>query len=402
MASGIQTTISANASAFDREMDRVARAAIKNGRIMQAALTGTAPNATLQFASRLRHEAAVAEYQERLERKAAGYARYRLEQYRAMTDEAKANAAIQDAGLKHARAWGGASSAMFVSVARDTAASLASGANPITVFMQQFPQVMQAFIMMGKEGFAALKESLATGLSKLVSGMGGKTGVALAAVGGVALYETLGEEYKMFQALYEAAKTEKNVMNGLRQQRADMLKFGRELAEKSAWKKFGEFQELLTNAPSTPEGLWSALNKARRMLPRQQTEKEKADFQEVADQMRVLGIEAETDPAKKLQLRAELERDRSLRQVPEMAKKSGIPEADIRAAIERVYQANIADTSNNFRKSGARGLNMLTDWERAGGSLGANNLMLDVSKAQLNELRQINQKLTGNRRGVRF
>lgn len=49
------------------------------------------------------------------------------------------------------KGWGGASSAMFVSVARDTAASLASGANPITVFMQQAPQVLQALTMIGKE-----------------------------------------------------------------------------------------------------------------------------------------------------------------------------------------------------------------------------------------------------------
>lgn len=45
--------------------------------------------------------------------------------------------------------FGGAASAMFVSVARDTAASLASGANPMTVLMQQGPQVAQAFTMMG-------------------------------------------------------------------------------------------------------------------------------------------------------------------------------------------------------------------------------------------------------------
>lgn len=43
---------------------------------------------------------------------------------------------------------------MFVSAARDTFASLASGQNPITVLLQQAPQVAQGFVMMGS---AALK-----------------------------------------------------------------------------------------------------------------------------------------------------------------------------------------------------------------------------------------------------
>lgn len=47
-----------------------------------------------------------------------------------------------------AKGVGGASSAMFVSVARDSAASLASGMNPMTVFLQQAPQVLQAMTMM--------------------------------------------------------------------------------------------------------------------------------------------------------------------------------------------------------------------------------------------------------------
>ena len=59
-------------------------------------------------------------------------------------------------GRSRHRAFGGASSAMFVSVARDSAASLASGANPITVLMQQGPQVAQALTMMGASISAAV------------------------------------------------------------------------------------------------------------------------------------------------------------------------------------------------------------------------------------------------------
>jgi hypothetical protein len=53
----------------------------------------------------------------------------------------------------------GAAQTMFVSAARDTFASLASGQNPITVFLQQAPQVAQAFTMM-KEGAWGFLRSL--------------------------------------------------------------------------------------------------------------------------------------------------------------------------------------------------------------------------------------------------
>ena len=71
-------------------------------------------------------------------------------------------------GMSAARGIGGAAAPMFISAARDTAASLASGANPFTVMLQQGPQVLQAFTMMGVR------------LSALLPILG-KVGLALAA-----------------------------------------------------------------------------------------------------------------------------------------------------------------------------------------------------------------------------
>lgn len=62
--------------------------------------------------------------------------------------------------MRHMGAIGGASSAMMISVMRDTMASLASGANPLTVFMQQAPQVAQAMTMMNKGMFDFVKTAL--------------------------------------------------------------------------------------------------------------------------------------------------------------------------------------------------------------------------------------------------
>lgn len=77
-----------------------------------------------------------------------------LDEKRAKLGEApqKAAAAASSSfwgGMRRAKGMGGASTAMFVSVARDSAASLASGANPATIAMQQGPQLIQAFTMMG-------------------------------------------------------------------------------------------------------------------------------------------------------------------------------------------------------------------------------------------------------------
>jgi hypothetical protein len=62
---------------------------------------------------------------------------------------------------------------MFVSVGRDTMASLASGANPMTVFAQQMPQVLQAFTMMGMSMRAIVALALPiVAITAAVAGLG--------------------------------------------------------------------------------------------------------------------------------------------------------------------------------------------------------------------------------------
>jgi len=65
----------------------------------------------------------------------------------------------------------GASTTMFVSATRDAFASLASGANPITVFLQQAPQVAQAFTMMGQSALKAAKGILMLPVTWLIAGL---------------------------------------------------------------------------------------------------------------------------------------------------------------------------------------------------------------------------------------
>lgn len=65
-------------------------------------------------------------------------------------------------------------STMFVSAVRDTFASLASGANPLTVFMQQAPQVLQGLTMIGGRimqiGLAAgVAAAAAVGLAAVIN-----------------------------------------------------------------------------------------------------------------------------------------------------------------------------------------------------------------------------------------
>lgn len=54
---------------------------------------------------------------------------------------------------------------MYVSALRDTFASLASGQSPVTVFLQQAPQVAQAFAMMGVEAVKAAAKWIGIGVA---------------------------------------------------------------------------------------------------------------------------------------------------------------------------------------------------------------------------------------------
>ena len=118
------------------------------------------------------------------------------------------------AGPSGARGMGGAASAMFVSVGRDTAASLASGASPITVFLQQAPQVAQAFTMMGsKIGAFLLPAGLAVaglaGLGYAVAKAAQGLGALGVEGGGEQLGKVRDEIRKTLRARVEALRLER-------------------------------------------------------------------------------------------------------------------------------------------------------------------------------------------------
>jgi hypothetical protein len=145
--------------------------------------------------------AMVAEYEERLARKAAGAAEYAEKQKLAWRDRTATMRAGQtqsfvtgnNSTLARPRASFGVASSMFVSVARDSAASLASGAPITQVIAQQAPQVLQALTMM-RLGMVAV-------------------GISAAAVGAVIAF-------KIVKGLYDAHVGTERVLEGFRRVKA--------------------------------------------------------------------------------------------------------------------------------------------------------------------------------------
>lgn len=260
-------------------------------------------------------------------------------------------------GPRRARAWGGASAAMFVSVARDTAASLASGANPITVFMQQMPQVMQAFVMMGKNGFIALKDAMVDSLGKVVGMFGGKAGTAAAAGGAVALGATVWEGFKTARALLAEAGTERTQSASLYTQTKALRAYIEQLQDE------GKISQ--SRATRLLNQTWSAdfegLADVRRQLRGAKfTDEDQAKFQKMADTVRQFAIEAESSPERRGRMMAEFERDRDLREARQISEKSGIPLADIEQLIQRRFDNAItAAESNNMNQRRQMNLNAL-------------------------------------------
>jgi hypothetical protein len=101
-------------------------------------------------------------------------------------------------------------STMFISAARDAFASLASGANPMTVFLQQAPQVAQAFTMMGRSAMSAAKAVLMMPITWIIAGV-----VAL----GAALFFIV----KHFTDLANVQKNLRSLMDVTRQTFQDQI-----------------------------------------------------------------------------------------------------------------------------------------------------------------------------------
>lgn len=104
----------------------------------------------------------------------------------------------------------GASSSMFISAARDTFASLASGMNPMTVFMQQAPQVAQGFAMMSRDALKAATRFLGWGAAVAAVGLG------IWAL--VRHFKAIREELKNFTSLTDiSTRTIANQINALKE-----------------------------------------------------------------------------------------------------------------------------------------------------------------------------------------
>lgn len=365
---------------------------------------------------RNQHAREVASYEERQAEKAEGAKLYRAQQTEEQIDQARRNiraralrrerAASQAermagmdmssvpenlrgwnpgrrgggyGGPGAARAFGGASSAMFVSVARDSLASLASGASPITVFLQQAPQVGQAFTMMGSKIASLL---LPTGLVIAgLAGLGyavGKAAQGLGALGVEGSGEALG------RVRDEIRKTLRARLEALRLEREEAA---RVLAERRAAAAAGYLGRL------DDIGRVRMENRVLEAKTPEEAKKIKGDY--LKDQMDYARIAYENT-----------KKDAYNRADP-IAQKAA---DDAALAFETARNAYLTfqKTGDDNRttgetKSGGKSINMLTDWERAGGSLGSNNLMLDVSKAQLTELKTIKEILRGRgMRGVQF
>lgn len=144
-----------------------------------------------------------ADYEAKQEYRAKEAARVQLE--RSAASQAKGSAAA--GGLSSI----GASQTMFVSAARDAFASLASGQNPITVFLQQAPQVAQAFTMMRASGRAFLMSLLLNPITLTVAAL-----VAL----GTAIFFVI----RHFTELRKVQENLKNLMDITRSTFEDRIK----------------------------------------------------------------------------------------------------------------------------------------------------------------------------------
>lgn len=337
------------------------------------------------------------------------------------------------AGKTGARAYGGASSAMFVSVARDTAASLASGANPITVFMQQAPQVLQAFTMMGLAAKTLIGLFSGVGAALLVAFATNYISKGIASmVNGLDAIAARGERLESFRKLMhrlvdemrEAAKVKVELYADefAGKESESTAKAKKRAAELAAYKAELEKKNIegmkLGNADNSEADKISVLLRQKENL-----QKDLEDAQAQGESPQTRKLQKELDDLKAIPINNKTEADyaRILSLQDQIGYSSRADDETKKAAIlaaqtaiqqnqNEIDRAGLpakpedAPTSGeSSRASGGRSVAMLTDWERAGASRGGNMLFLDVSKAQLTELRTIKDILRGNGgRGVQF
>ena len=266
-------------------------------------------------------------------------------------------------------------STMFVSVARDTAASLGSGADPATVFLQQAPQVAQAAAMIGGR-FLALT-GIIGGATLATLGLG----LALNKVVNV-IYDTdnvagagLEKRRLGLRKLVEEAESDRNAE---KQKTAADLDARKKLMDAEQEYANLRLKNRIANAPNEDE---------RHRLTNEALQEDLGRAQDLHQQLMDQGIFDSRDPS--------VRRRGTIAQMAVEAAKQAIVEENQRhkSALDSVKSA--APTKSQ-RAADANEL------QRIGGMAVGNIQMLDIARGQLARLTSIDQKLSRGGRGVNF
>lgn len=271
---------------------------------------------------------------------------------------------------------------MMASVARDSAASLASGAPISQVAMQQGPQVAQMLAML------SASESKVGLIAKGLLKWGGLIAIATGAI-----YGFHKATQNAFKTLFDngsegMAKGLARVKEGLLAARAEQDKENEAAAKRAA--EFSGNQSEIVNARENMI-LQKALAREAQATPE---ERNKMILERLRGDEMVAGMEAERTAA------GEFSGIQGLRL------ESLNAQAKYNAAkLARVMQENVIKAAEEESKPGAKqsiktrtpatsGFFALSEWERAGGLMAGPNIQQDVSKAHYNEAKTQTRLLT--------
>lgn len=331
-------------------------------------------------------------------------------------------------GMLRRGAYGGAASAMFVSVARDTAASLASGANPLTVFMQQAPQVLQAMTMIGLKigqllpviasvGAALLAAFAAHYISKGIAGI--IYGLDKIAARGERLENTRQMFRRLVKEMQEAKKAAVELAAALASARGDNVN-ARE-AERAAkldeYKTKLEAEDLEARRQGGSGRGQSVIDDMVRQKALEFAKQDLDDAQHVGPSSKTAELRAQLaeNEAIPFLTRTDADRERGialkeqlgLSEATDTANRSAqITNAEnkVRSIENEIAKAKLGEPGKTTDGSAdQRAGNKLSfasnDWLRAGGSMGGPAYeALTISKSQLVELKAIRAELKQRRR----
>ena len=192
---------------------------------------------------------------------------------------------------------------MFISVARDASASLASGASPWKVFLQQAPQVAQAFTMMQSSALAFFKTMLMSPVTWFVAGL-----VALGAAAAMVVshFKTVAERLQnlkdmtdltnrsfvdQIRILTEAVGAQREYVSWLKKQAEaqEDVKKATEEALHASREKYKLEREIAANRGTSPRSL--------AQMDIEQTRRELAILNEAVDKARQQKHDAFADAA---------------------------------------------------------------------------------------------------------